>query len=195
MGQILKFSLCNSIIGFGAGLIIPLLTTWLWVKFAVPDTYSGPYSALSGLTIAFAAVASPRLSKRAGLFPAILATQLSSTVFMFSLAFIPNVFLAGGVYLIRAALMNMNSPLMDSFLMGITPPQRRGLASTLNATIWMVPNSISTGIGGFLLSSAVFGIPALGLSHVDIPWVLASVFYVIGTALLFANFRNVKPRG
>ncbi|HYC12362.1 MAG TPA: MFS transporter [Nitrososphaerales archaeon] len=193
MGLIMKFSLCNSIIGLGAGLIIPLLTTWLWLKFGVPDTYSGPYSALAGLTMAFAAVASPRLSKRIGLFPAILATQISSTVFMFSLAFISNVYVAGGVYLIRASLMNMNSPLMDSFLMGITPSEKRGLASTLNAIIWRLPNTGSTFVGGFLLSSAAFGIPALGLSNLDVPWVVATAFYVVGSALLYANFRNVKP--
>jgi len=193
MGLIMKFSMCNSIIGLGAGLIVPLLTTWLLLKFGVPDTYSGPYSALASLTMAFAAVASPRLSKRLGVFPAILATQISSTVFMFSLAFIPNVYIAGGVYLIRASLMNMNSPLMDSFLMGITPSERRGLASTLNAIIWRLPNSGSTFVGGYLLSSSAYGVPALGLSNLDIPWVIATAFYVAGSALLYANFRNVKP--
>jgi len=193
MSKILKFSACNSVIGFGAGLIIPLLLTWLWLKFGVPDSYSGPYFALAGLTIAFAAVASPRLSRKVGLFPAILTTQLSSTVFMLSLAFIPNVFAVGGVYLIRAALMNMNQPLMDSFLMGITPSERRGIASTLNVIIWRVPNFGSTLIGGYILQTASFGIPGLGLSHLDVPWVLATVFYVVGAALLFMNFRNVKP--
>jgi MFS family permease len=193
MKQTTKFSLINSIIGLGAGLIIPLIGTWLWLKFTVPDSYSGPYLALSGITIAFSAVASPRISKRIGLFPAIVATAGSSTLFMFSLAFIPNIFLVGGIYLIRAALMNMNAPLMDSFLMGITPPQRRGLASTLNAVIWRLPNNASTFIGGFMLASSRFDIPSLGISHLDLPWLLATGLYVIGIGLLYANFRNVKP--
>jgi MFS family permease len=193
MRQSLKFSVCNSIIGLGAGLIIPLVATWLLLKFGVPDSYSGPYLAISGLTIAFAAVASPRLARKLGLFPAILTTQVSSTAFMISMAFIPNVYLAGGVYLVRAALMNMNQPLMDSFLMGITPPERRGLASTLNVIIWRVPNLGSTLLGGYLLSSAAYSLPTLGLTHLDLPWVLASMLYVAGAALLFTNFRNVKP--
>lgn len=193
MGQTIRFSLINSIVGLGAGLIIPLLPLWLLLKFSVPDTYSGPYIALSGLTMGLAAVLSPRMSKKMGLFQAILTTQISSTVFMFSLAFIPNVYLAGGVYIVRAALMNMNSPLMDSFLMGITPPQRRGLASTLSAMIWMVPNTGSTIVGGFILGSTLYNVPFLGLSHLDLPWVLAAGFYVVGTVLLFVNFRHVKP--
>ena len=193
MRQTIRFSLINSIIGLGAGLIIPLVPLWLLLKFSVPDTYSGPYFALSGLTMGLAAIVSPRMSKKMGLFQAILTTQVGSTVFMLSLAFIPNVYLAGGVYLIRAALMNMNSPLMDSFLMGITPPQRRGLASTLNAMIWRVPNTGSTIIGGFILGSTLYNVPYLGLSHLDLPWVLATGFYAVGAVLLFINFRHVKP--
>ena len=193
MRQTIKFSVINSIIGFGAGLIIPLIGTWLWLKFGVSDGFSGPYLALSGLTMAFAAVASPRLSNKIGLFPAMVTTMGSSTLFMLSLAFIPNLFVVGGVYLIRAALMNMNSPLMDSFLMGITPPRRRGLASTLNAVIWRIPNNVSTFIGGYILTFSVFDIPALGISHLDLPWVLATVIYVVGILLLFVNFRHVKP--
>ena len=193
MRQTIKFSLINSIIGLGAGLIIPLIGTWLWLKFAVPDGISGPYLALSGITIAFSAIASPRLSKKIGLFPAIVATAGSSTFFMFSLAFIPNVFAVGGIYLVRAALMNMSSPLMDSFLMGITPPERRGLASTINAVIWRIPNNASTFIGGYIMTYSFFDVPSLGISHLDLPWVLASGLYVLGIGLLFVNFRHVKP--
>ncbi len=193
MGQTLRFSFFNSIIGFGAGLIIPLVGAWLWVKFAVPDSVSGPYLALSGLTIAFSAIGSPRLSKKFGLFPAIVLTAGSSTIFMFSLAFIPNVFLVGAVYLVRSGLMNMNSPLMDSFLMGITAPNRRGLASTLNGVIWRIPNTASTIMGGFVLGSATFDLPQLGVSHFDTPWVLATAFYLTGIALLYFSFRHVKP--
>ncbi len=193
MRQALKFSVFNSIIGLGAGLIIPLMGTWLWLKFAVSDEYSGPFLALSGLTIAFSAVASPRLSKKIGLFPAIVATAGSSTVFMLSLAFVPNVFAAGGLYLVRAGLMNMNSPLMDSFLMGITPPNRRGLASTINAVIWRIPNNASTIVGGYILTYSFFDVNSIGISHLDLPWVLATALYLVGIGLLYVNFRDVKP--
>ena len=189
---LLKFSGMNGIIGLGAGLIIPLLGSWLLYKFSVPDTYSGPFIALSNVTIAFAAIASPRLSKRYGLFNSILMTAGSSTFFMFSLAFIPNVFLAGGIYLIRASLMNMASPLIDSYLMGIVHPGRRGLGSAIAAIVWRLPNSVTTFIGGYILYAGY-----VGGDHFlfDLPWILASGLYVLGIALLYVNFRNVKPKG
>lgn len=178
-----KFSALNSLIGLGAGLIIPLIPTWLFLKFGVLDTYSGPLLAVSSITIGLSAVASPLLSRRYGLMRAIVMTAGSSTIFMFSLGFIPNVLLAGTFYVFRAALMNMSAPLVDSFLMGITPPENRGFASALSAIVWRLPNSASTVVGGFILASGRF----------DVPFYLAGTFYVVAISLIYANFRNVKP--
>jgi len=183
--SLLKFSGLNSLIGLGAGFIIPLIPTWLFLKFGVPDTYSGPLLALSNITIGLSAIISPRLSRRYGLMRAIVMTAGTSTLFMFSLAFVPGVILAGGVYVVRAALMNMSAPLMDSFLMGITPPENRGFASAVNAIIWRLPNSISTIAGGFILESGRF----------DLPFYLATGFYVTAISLLYVNFKNVRPMG
>lgn len=190
--MLLKFSGLNGIIGFGAGLIIPLLGTWFLYKFAVQDTFSGPFLALSSMTIALAAVASPGLSRRYGVFNSILMTAGSSTIFMFSMAFIPNVFLAGGVYLIRASLMNMASPLIDSYLMGIVHRGRRGLGSAIAAIVWRLPNSVTTIFGGFILFAGYSG----GNHFLyDLPWILASGLYVVGIGLLYLNFRDVTPKG
>jgi len=183
LGLLLKFSGMNSLIGLGAGLIIPLVGTWLNLKFGVPDTYSGPFLAVSGVTVAFAALVSSRLSSRFGPMKSIVMTQGSSTVFMFSLAFIPNVFLAGGIYIVRAAMMNMAAPLLASFLMGITSPETRGLASSLNAIIWRLPNTLSSIVGGFILASGRY----------DLPWMLATLLYLVGISLFYINFRDVKP--
>jgi MFS family permease len=189
---LLKFSGINGLIGLGAGLIIPLVGTWLLYRFSVTDTYSGPFLAVSGMTIALAAVGSSRLSVRFGRLRSILMTSGSSTFFMFIMAFMPSAYLAGGVYIVRAALMNMSSPLLDSYLMGMVTPGRRGLASSISAIIWRLPNGVSSVAGGYLLS--------LGLStgnHVfyEIPWVIASILYIVAIVLLYVNFKDVNPKG
>lgn len=189
---LLKFSGMNGIIGLGAGLIIPLLGTWLLYKYAISDVYSGPFLALSTMTIAFAAIGSPRLSKRYGLFNAILMTAGSSTFFMLSLAFIPNVFLAGAAYLVRSSLMNMASPLLDSYVMGIIHPSRRGLGSAISAIVWRLPNGVTTALGGYIL---YLGITTGNTFYYDLPWIVASGLYALGIALIYFNFKDVKPKG
>ena len=183
MRPLLKFSGLNGLIGLGAGFIIPLIPTWLFLKFGVPDTYSGPLLAVAGLTMGLAAVLSARLSKRYGAVRAIAMTQGASTVLMLSLVAMPTAVLAGAVYVARAALMNMASPLMDSFLMGIIPPEQRGLASAVNSLIWRLPNSITTILGGLILASGDYALPI----------VLATAFYVVGISGFYATFRDVKP--
>ena len=181
---LLKFSGINSLIGLGAGFIIPLIPTWLFLKFGTPDTFSGPLLSLSNLTIALAAIASPRISSRYGLLKAIVATQGFSTIFMLSLAFVTDVRLAGGLYIIRAALMNMAGPLGDSYLMGIMSQEERGLASSINTVVWRIPNSITTVIGGLILATGRY----------DIPFYLATVFYVISISLFYTQFKNIRPQ-
>ena len=181
-GIILKFTAINGLIGFGAGIIIPLIPTWAHLKFGVPDTISGPLIAVSNVTIGFGAIASPRIAKRLGSVRAIVATMGSSTIFMASIAIIPTFFPAAGVYVVRAMLMNMSSPLMDSFIMGQVAPEERGFTSAVNSVTWRLPNSVSSFIGGALLQSGFY----------DLPWLVASGLYVIGIVTFFAAFRRTK---
>src|SRR5213076_2738789 len=181
---LLKFSGLNGLIGLGAGFFIPLVPTWLRLRFGVPDTWSGPVLALAGITIGLSAVASTALAKRYGPVRAIVLATGAATAFLFSLAFLIDPIAAAGFYIVRAALMNMSSPIMDSFLMGIVEPEQRGLASAVNSIIWRLPNSITTVFGGILMQEG----------HYDLPIFLATAFYAAFVAGFFATFRKVAPK-
>jgi MFS family permease len=180
--NLLKFSGINSLIGLGAGFIIPLIPAWLYLKFAIPDTYSGPVLTISSFTIGLAAVFSPRLAKRLGLVKAISLTQALSLFFMVSLAFVGDPVTAAFLYVIRTMLMNMANPLADSFLMGIVVPEDRGFASSVNSVIWRIPNSVTTIIGGAILASGNF----------ELPFLIAGAFYAVAIFLYYTTFKNTK---
>ena len=183
LGLLWKFSGLNSLIGLGAGFIIPLIATWFYLRFAIPDTYSGPLLAVSNMTIALAAVGSPVLAKRLGNVGAIVAAEGSSTVFMLATALAPSPAVAGGLYVARAALMNMASPLSDSYLMSIIPPEQRSLASAISSLVWRLPNSLTTIAGGVIMASG----------NLALPFYLATAFYALGIAGFYVAFRNVRP--
>lgn len=180
--RLLKFSGINGLIGLGAGFIIPLIPLWLFLKFNIMDSVSGPLLALSSATIALAAFASPGLSHKYGPVRAIVLTQSLSMVFMVSVAFVPGAALAAGLYIIRAALMNMSSPISDSYLMGLISPEERGLASAINSIVWRLPNSITTIVGGILLENG----------YLALPFLIAAGFYAISIVLLYVTFKDVK---
>ncbi|MEN3049708.1 MAG: MFS transporter [Candidatus Methanosuratincola petrocarbonis] len=185
LGMLLKFSGINSIIGLGAGFIIPLIPTWLFLKFAIPDSFSGPILAISSATIGLGAAFSPRLASKLGTVRAVVLTQGLSLAFMVALAFTGDFATAAVVYIIRTGLMNMATPLLDAYLMGIVKPDQRGFASSLNSVIWRIPNSVTTIIGGAILASGNY----------ELPFLIAGAFYVAGISLFYAVFRNVKPSG
>jgi predicted MFS family arabinose efflux permease len=125
------------------------------------------------------------MSRRFGIVRAIVINQGLSTIFMISLVFVTGPIIAAALYVVRAALMNMSSPLSDSFLMGLVPRERRGLASAINSVIWRLPNSVTTIIGGAILASGNY----------SLPFELATLFYVIAISLFYMFFRNFEvPR-
>ena len=178
LGTLAKLGFVGGAIGFGAGFIVPLIGTWFLYRFGVGDSYSGPLLALSDILIGLAAFASPRLAAKYGQMNAIMLTTGSSMVFMLAMAFLPNVFLAGAFYVVRSSLMNMSNPLLDSFSMSIFPPEQRGLVSGLTNTVFRLPNSVSTYIGGYLL----------GVRLLELPFLVASGFYVVGLVGFFFFF-------
>lgn len=183
-GILLKFSGVNGLLGLGAGFIIPLIPTWMFLKFGVTDAWSGPLLAASNISIGFAAIASTRLAARFGMVKAVVLTQGTATIFMLSLAFVPGAAMAAGIYLIRGALMNMDVPILDSMLMGIVTKEERGFASALNSLLWRLPNSITTVIGARML----------GRGEYELPFFIATGFYSLSIVLFYRLFKNVKVR-
>lgn len=178
------FTSVNGLIGLGAGFIIPLIPTWFYLRFGVEDNLSGPLLALANLTMGLAGVTSARLARRFGSVRAVVLVQGLSTILMFSLAFVPDPLSAGMVYVVRTALMNMGSPIMDSYLMGLVRPDERGFASALNSIVWRMPWSVSTAGGGWLL----------GQGQYQLPFLIAGSLYTIGVSFFFLVFRSVRTR-
>jgi MFS family permease len=178
LGLLAKLGVVGGAIGFGAGFIIPLVGTWFYLRFNVGDSYSGPVLAISSILVGLAAFGSPRLARKYGQLNAIMVSTGSSMVFMLAMAFLPNVNLAAAFYIVRTGLMNMASPLLDAFSMSIFPPEQRGLVSAISNTVFRLPNSVSTSIGGLLL----------GMGLLSLPFIMASALYVVGLVTFFLFF-------
>jgi MFS family permease len=182
LGIIVKFSTANLMIGLGAGLIIPLMPTWFYLRFNVTDVFSGPLIAASSIMMGLAAFASPMIARRIGLVKGIVTTQLLSTIFLLAVPFSPSALLAAPIYVVRSMLMNMSSPLGDTFLMNMIAEDERATASSLNVVIWRLPNAASTVVGGSLLSSG----------NLNLPFYLCTTLYIASITLFYTIFRRVE---
>jgi MFS family permease len=177
-----KYVLTGSIIAFGAGLVVPLMTLWFNWRYGISDAISAPILTVSNILIAFAMLAAPLLAKRFGLIKAIVVTQIASTVFMFATPVSPSYALAGVVYSMRALLMNMANPLSQSMIMGLVAEDERGTASGISGALWRLPNALSTWIGAWLM----------GIGLLMEPFFIAGLFYIISITLFWYFFKKVK---
>lgn len=179
---LIKYTITGSIVAFGAGMFVPLMARWFYLAYNVSDTISGPILGTANILIGFATLAAPYLAKRIGLVNSIVATQSLSTLFMFTIPLAPTFLAASGLYIVRTFLMNMASPLQQSMIMGLVAEDERGVASGISSALWRLPNSISTGIGAWLLQ----------IGMLAIPFYAATILYIFSIGLFWRFFRSVK---
>lgn len=184
LGIIAKFSITNLMIGLGAGLIIPLIPTWFYLRFNVTDVFTGPLVAAASIIMGLTAVVAPNIARRIGLVRGIVMTQGLSTIFLLSIPFSPTPLVAAPLYVIRAVLMNMSSPLGDTFLMNMIAEDERATASSFNVVIWRLPNAASTVIGGSLLNAG----------NLSLPFYLCTTLYVTSIALFYTIFHKTEEK-
>ena len=177
-----KYVLTSAIIAFGAGLVIPLMTYWLKLKYGVPDSISGPILGVSSLIIALSILPVPYLAKKMGTIKSIVVTQSISIVFLLATPLSTNYIIASSIYTIRAFLMNMATPLTQSMIMGLVKEDERGVASGITAASWRLPNAISTTIGASLM----------GAGFLSEPFVISAIFYSLSIILFWIFFKSTK---
>jgi MFS family permease len=179
---LIKYVFAGAIIAVGAGMVVPLMSLWLGLRYGITDAISVPILGISNIVIGFATLTAPPIAKKIGLVRAIVLTQGISTVFMFATPLSPDFISASFVYTLRAFLMNMANPLQQSMIMGLVAEDERGAASGISAALWRLPNALSTSIGAWLM----------GIGLLATPFFMASLFYVVSIALFWYYFRRTK---
>lgn len=177
---IVKVTFTQVLIGFGAGLSIPMLSYYLSAKFGVE---SGPIGTVNSI-VSFVAIPffffAPSLAHRFGSLKAIVVPQVLSIPLMAFLPLSPNFSIAAALFISRQILMNMSSPLLTAFIMRHASPSERATTSAMTAIAWRVPNSIAAQIGGSLFDFSI-----------DLPLYATAAIYAVYIAVFFLLFREM----
>ncbi|MDX1534044.1 MAG: MFS transporter [Thermoplasmata archaeon] len=183
---IAKFFAANILIGFGAGIIVPLFSLWFIRQFGVGESFTGPLFAVSSMVAAAAFLVAPSIARRAGLIRSVIGLQAGATLV---LLLIPAAAALGAfallvvsvLYVVRNALMNMTWPVLSSFLMGAVDENSRSAASAVTGVSFRLPFALSVTLGAFLLD--------LNLAF---PFYVTGVLYALGTVAFWAFFRGYR---
>ncbi len=183
-GLQLKLALPATLIGLGAGLIIPFLNLYFRDRFGLTPGALGALFALMQAFMVLGNLFGPAVSRRLGLVRGVVVTQLLSVPFMVALALSHSFPVVVGAFLFRAGLMNMNQPLTTHFAMEVVPEREHAITNSILSLSWFVSWSISADIGGALIERRGYTEPLL----------LAALLYVAASVLYGAFFHRV-PEG
>ena len=181
-GIIAKFMIVNIFIGFGAGLTIPLFPVYFWKKFGVDSGPMGTLQAASNLVAALAFLAAPRVASWLGRVRGIVITTGISVPLLVLIPLAPSFLLSTPLFVARQALINMNSPLIESLIMRLVDEKERATASGVAQLFWNLPNSFGQPVGGYMIDKV----------WIDAPPFSTAAFYAVYTTMFWLMFRNVR---
>jgi MFS family permease len=150
------------ITSIGAGLIMPFMNVFFRVQYHQSDQVIGVLFAWGSLAMGLGLLAAPPLADRFGKIQIVVITQGLSIPFLILLGFSPLFWVSGLAYYIRVALMNMSSPVYQTFVMEQVEPSSRAMVASLVSMSWNFGWAISPTISGILQVRYGFGPPFMG---------------------------------
>jgi len=179
-----KLAALFSVDAFAGGFIAQsLLVLWLFERFDLSLSAAGLFFFWSSTLSAFSYPVAAWIAKRIGLVNTMVFTHIPSSLFLILAAFSPNLYVALGLLLLRAALSQMDVPTRTSYVMAVVTPAERPAAASVTAVPRSLASAISPAISGALLMTAFSGLPLVVCGTLKIAYDLALLY----------SFRHIKP--
>ena len=178
-----RLVLLNSVNGFAVGLIGPLMSYWLAVRFGVGPAAIAPVMGLAFAVTGVSSLVTGRLTERLGLVRSVVSLRSLGLILLAILPLMPTYALAALVYFIRSALNRGSVGARQAVVMSLVGDERRGWATSLNATSFQFPQAIGPVLAGTLIEQG----------DLILPFYLAFVLqlvYVVGYWRLFRHLES-----
>jgi MFS family permease len=183
--QIGKFAWCNWWIGLGAGLVIPFFNLYFSKRFGASSGQIGLYFSVSQIITLAAVLAGPALARRLGKVRTVALMELLSLPFLVTLGAENTLWLAVASFWMRASLMQMASPIANSFTMETVPENMRAVANSWTMIAWNLSWTVSAAASGWIMQRYGYAVP----------YYLTAVCYAVSAVSYYLMFRRFDRPG
>lgn len=154
-----KFTLTGMLNGFSQGLVVPFLIPFFVLVYHLPKSEMSIYAFLSGFLGSISLLAAPLLEKKLGFVRSIVATRGVGALLFVLFPLVRLLPVSIGIYLIAPSLRVMALPIQQSELTKRVEKDEIGRALGINQVARLAASSTGTGLSGYLMETAAFGVP------------------------------------
>lgn len=179
-----KMAALFSIDSFAGGFAVQsLMALWLFDRFGLSLAAAGAFFFWSGVLAAFSFPVAAWLAGRIGLINTMVFTHIPSSLCLIAAALVPNLEIALGLLLVRAALSQMDVPTRSSYVMAVVTPAERPAAASVTSVPRSLAAAASPAIAGALFAAG----------HAAWPLIICGLLKILYDLALLWTFRHVKP--
>jgi len=179
-----KLLLPMFVTSIGAGLIMPFMNIFFRNVHQQPDPVIGTMFAWGSLAMGVGLILAPALADRYGKIKVVVFSQGLSIPFLALLGFSPLFAISGLAYYVRLTLMNMSSPVYQTFVMEQVDDQSRAMVASLNSMVHSFGRAFSPILSGIMQVRYGFGPPFIGTISL----------YVIAVMMYYLFFLRKRTR-
>ncbi len=181
-GMLSKLLLPVFITSIGAGLIMPFMNIFFSNVHNQPDPVIGTMFAWGSLAMGIGLILAPAFADRYGKIKVVVFTQGLSIPFLVILGFSPIFGLSALAYFVRLTLMNMSSPVYQTFVMEQVDSDSRAMVASLNSMVHSFGRAFSPVVSGWMQVNYGFGPPFMG----------TIILYIFAIGMYYVFFLHGK---
>jgi MFS family permease len=167
----------------GGFLTTTLLTVFFAQRFDAGPATIGTLFFAARIANAWSHVGAAWLARRFGLVNTMVFTHIPSSLLLVTVAYAPSFPVAAALFLVREALVEMDVPTRQSYVVAVVAPHERTLAAGITQMVRMVGWAVAPAFAGVLMQQ----------QSLALPLVTGAAMKVAYDVLLYRAFRHIKP--
>lgn len=179
-----KLAALSGVDSLGGGFLTDaLIAYWFFRRFGIPEASLGLLFFVGHLLNSASYLLAAWLARRIGLLNTMVFTHIPSSLFLIGVPLVPTPALAVLLFLGREALVEMDVPTRQSYIMAVVQPHERTFASGVSNLTRNVARAVTPSAAGYLMQSVSLATPLY----------LGGSLKIVYDLLIYRAFRNLRP--
>ncbi|MGH9815770.1 MAG: MFS transporter [Candidatus Acidiferrales bacterium] len=182
--RVFKLAALTGMDSLGGGFLTSALVSyWFFQRFNIGEEWLGVLFFAARVANAVSHLVAAWLAHRIGLVNTMVFTHIPSSVFLIAVPFAPDAAWAVALFLAREALVEMDVPTRQSYILAVAPPEARAFSSGITTLTRNVAYATAPALAGAAMSGVSLSTPLFAGGAIKIAYDL----------LLYFSFRRIKP--